>query len=347
MNTRALVAGIAAIASLLLPAPAVAGGPSVVLGGLNNPRGLAFGPDGSLYVAEAGAGGTAPCFSGPEGGEVCFGRTGSLTRFDDGKQSRVLKGLPSIAGPGGNSAIGPSDVSFAGIGYLTMGLGAEPAMRELLPAGGDKMGKLFAFLGGKKAPALTFHEVADIAGFEASTNPDGSVLDTNPQGVLAFPGNTLVVDAGGNALLKTDDGIKTQAVFPDHDGADAVPTAVAYHRGAFYISELTGFPFQKNTARIYKWVPGKAPVTYVSGLTNVIDLAFDDHGNLYVLEIAHEGLLGPQPSGALLKIRPGKTPKMIASGLMMPGGLAIEKGSAYISDCGTCAGSGRVLRVKL
>jgi hypothetical protein len=33
---------------------------SVVMTGLSSPRGLAFGPDGGLYVAEAGRGATAP-----------------------------------------------------------------------------------------------------------------------------------------------------------------------------------------------------------------------------------------------------------------------------------------------
>lgn len=32
---------------------------SVLASGFNNPRGLKFGPDGNLYVAEGGAGGTA------------------------------------------------------------------------------------------------------------------------------------------------------------------------------------------------------------------------------------------------------------------------------------------------
>jgi hypothetical protein len=209
------------------------------------------------------------------------------------------------------------------------------------------MGKLYSFVPGSKLPKFTFSQEADLAEYEAANDPGGGPKDSNPQGVLAWNGGTLVVDAGGNSLLKVGDGIQTLAVFPDHDGTDAVPTAVAYRRGALYVSELTGFPFTKNTAKIYRLVPGKAPAVYASGLTNVIDLAFAEDGTLYALEIAHNGLLGPQPSGALLKIRPGHAPKTVLSGLMMPGGLTINNGFAYVTDCGVCAGAGRVLRVKL
>jgi glucose/arabinose dehydrogenase len=33
----------------------------VIMSGLDNPRGLALGPEGALYVVEAGRGGTGPC----------------------------------------------------------------------------------------------------------------------------------------------------------------------------------------------------------------------------------------------------------------------------------------------
>src|SRR5919108_5761738 len=108
--TRALrragaVASLLALATVAAPAgPASAASPSTAAGrdqvvarGLNNPRGIAFGPDGALYVAEAGAGGAGPCLTGPEGEQVCFGSSGAVTRVWRGTQHRVQGGLPSLA----------------------------------------------------------------------------------------------------------------------------------------------------------------------------------------------------------------------------------------------------------
>ena len=49
----------AGLAPLAVPSPAGAlTGPQVVASGLDNPRGITLGPDGTLYVAEAGRGGS-------------------------------------------------------------------------------------------------------------------------------------------------------------------------------------------------------------------------------------------------------------------------------------------------
>jgi hypothetical protein len=62
-----------------------------VAGGLDNPRGLAFGPNGALYAAEAGKGGTDFCFDHAGFGRACAGMSGAVTRLWNGKLSPYLR----------------------------------------------------------------------------------------------------------------------------------------------------------------------------------------------------------------------------------------------------------------
>ena len=101
--------------------------------------------------------------------------------------------------------------------------------------------------------------------------------------------------------------------------------------GAFYVSQLTGFPFEKGDANIWRVVPGEAPTVYASGLTNLTDLAFAKDGSLYAVEIASDGLLGG-PIGSLVKVTPGSNQhETIAGGLFAPYGVALTKKAAYVS----------------
>jgi hypothetical protein len=55
---------------------------------LDNPRHLAFGPEGGLYVAEAGHGGAGPCIF-IRGANQCAGPSGVVSRLRHGIQSRI------------------------------------------------------------------------------------------------------------------------------------------------------------------------------------------------------------------------------------------------------------------
>ncbi|WP_436501036.1 ScyD/ScyE family protein [Actinokineospora sp. HUAS TT18] len=360
-RTRSVaVLAAALVAPVLTPmtAQAHSQGVTTVATGLNNPRGLAFDNHGTLYVAEAGTGGAGPCFPGPEG-EVCFGTSGSIAAIRHGATKRVLTGLPSVAHPDGTQAIGPSDVDFRGGTLLfTVGLGADPATRANLPAAGQDTGWLL------KRQAQGWSGVADLAGYEATANPDGGLPDSNPNSLVADPGKTVVADAGANAVnvVRANGSISTMAVFEDRmvdappflglpPGAQmpmqSVPTSVVKGPdGAYYVGELTGFPFVPGMARVWRVTAHSAKVV-ASGFTNIVDLGFH-RGKLYVLEIATNGLLSGDTTGALIRVgKNGEQTTIMSDGLFLPGGLTFRDGAAYVSNCGVCPGGGTVLRIPL
>ena len=129
----------------------------------------------------------------------------------------------------------------------------------------------------------------------------------------------------------------------------AVPTTVTRGPdGALYVGQLTGFPFPVGGANVYRIGPGGQPQVVASGFTNIIDIAFGPDHALYVLEIAHNGLLSGDPTGALIRVGKDGSRTVIASaGLTMPTGVAIRDGKAYISNCGVCAGEGEVIAIPL
>jgi hypothetical protein len=145
-----------------------------------------------------------------------------------------------------------------------------------------------------------------------------------------------VTDAGGNDLLKVDHKgrIKVVAVSPTRTVAappfpdlppeidtQAVPTSVVKGPdGAYYVGQLTGLPFPPGGANVFRVVPGHAPKVYAGGFTNIIDIAFDKRGRLYVLEIATGGLLntpeGELPAGRPVRVNSDGSRTTLASVLM-------------------------------
>jgi len=303
------------IALVAIAAGPVAVGATIttVMSGLDNPRGLAFGPEGALYVVEAGRGGDGPCMV-LRGQERCYGPTGGLTRLWRGTQERVATGLPSYAGADGE-ATGPHDVSFLGRGgaYVTIGFGGNPVLR----AGFGSVGALFGTLL-HVAAGGTWRVAADVSAYETEANPGGGTIDSNPYGVLAEPGARIVADAGANALLRVaaNGDISTIAAFPARPvrSTDSVPTAVTIGPdGAYYVSELSGVPFTDGAANIYRVIPGYAPEVFLSGFKTIIDLDFGPDGSLYVLQHATGPTFFPGP-GVVIRVAPDGTRSVVSMG---------------------------------
>src|SRR5439155_22172143 len=165
--------------------------------GLDNPRGLGFGPECGLYVSEAGRGGNGPCIV-LRGHLYCYGPTGAVTRYWHGIQERIATGLPSLARPvTGDEATGPQRISLLGRGgaYVTIGLGADPARRAELGTAGAGFGQLVHL-----AASGNWRNIVDISAYEAAFNLGGRPIDSNPFAMLAEGGCRIVNDACGITL---------------------------------------------------------------------------------------------------------------------------------------------------
>jgi hypothetical protein len=370
MRLRVLVAAALLACAGLASATAAGAAPqpkvTTVVSGLDNPRDLAFGPNGKLYVAEAGHGGPS-CFSDPEMGTACVGFTSkiSVVNVGAGSVERIARGFVSIAGKDGSGATGVDGISIAGGRIFGIVAGSSLAVPGTLPPSvltraKRQLGQLVSVTPGGTRHFLAAVGDRDFIWSDHHKNlVPGQFPDANPYGVLAGDKYRWVVDAGSNTLDRVgpDGHVRVVRFIPNPPASDAVPTCVDRGPdGALYIGELTGggnapgasvvWRFDTQTHRLTKWA---------TGLTAVTGCGFAKNGRFYATEFSTNGLENAAPGTGAVVVVPAHSskPTTVVGGLNFPGGFAAGPHAVYVSDwsilpSNTGGGpTGSVLRISL
>jgi sugar lactone lactonase YvrE len=336
-STAALILIAAALA--IAPAAQADVPPRVAVNGLDNPRGLTVGADGSLFYAQAGRGGSH-C---DRRREMCVGPTAKIARrTPSGALRSIARGLPSAAGPDGTLALGANDVAVAPDGTVyTVVTSAGPRPPRTLPDPITALlGRVVRIRDGRLTPTAAVDQV------EFRRNPDKRGVESNPYSIAYLAGKLYVADAGANDLLEVSGSrVRVLTVFPDAaPGAQSVPTVVRPGPdGALYVGELTGERAPNGSARIWRVDPATgARSVYASGLTRVTGLAFAPDGTLFVSELTRD--LQRFTPGDMLRIPPGGGVPQVFANLLTPAGVAISGSTLYVAvssiGTGTPATSG-------
>lgn len=361
----------AAVVGVGLSAPAFAqlpATPKVFAGGFDAPRGLKFGPDGYLYVAEAGTGGTIST------GKTCEQVPGPVGPYTGGNTARVSKVSPkgvrtTVAGNFPSTVDAQGDlIGVADVAFLNGQLYA------LVAGGGCSHGHTGEYSGIAKVELSGGHYtmIANVgawlkthpAKYEAAGDfePDGTLYNFIP-----YQGKFYAVEPNhGQVLTITTSGQISEFIDISASEGHIVPTSIAAWNGLFFVGNLNLFPINPQWARILTITPdgnngimapgfetqGPHIVNSKAGFTTVLAVAFGPDGLLYALELSDAAGYPTPGDGKVVRV--GKTGDIedVVTGLAVPGGMTFgPDGALYISNLSAVplgaapAGSGQILKV--
>lgn len=327
---------------------------SVFATGLNNPRGLKFGPDGYLYIAEGGEGGsltTSDCDQVGEAGPYSGGFNSSISKIspDGSTRTTVVDGLPSSqTNPAlGSLVSGVADIAF--INGQLYGIEAGAGCSHGLENTDNTV-----FRVNPDGSTTTIANLSDYQKSNPVANPDPG--DFEPDGtwysMISIRGALYAVEPNHGEIVKvTTDGQISRVVDVSATQGHIVPTTIAYH-GNFYFGNLGTFPVSVGSSGIFKVTPSGQIKKTDGNLTTVLGLAFDNSDRMFVLEsVPVEGFpftAGPAPAKIVCIFPSGKQQEIDTQDwLFLPTAMTFgPDGALYVSNLGFAgASAGQILKI--